>query len=84
MHRSIEGLSADVRNNIAGVVTFGDTYNVQDGGTIPSMPGEKVKVICRPDDGVCYGTLSVTAGHLAYAPDVSEAASFLQSRIAAA
>lgn len=83
MHQSIAELSSAVRNQIAGVVTFGDTYNLQDGRTIPSLPREKVRIFCRADDGVCYGTLTVTAGHLAYGSDVDEAAEFLQERIEA-
>ncbi|KKY22391.1 putative cutinase 1 [Diplodia seriata] len=83
-HRSVEDLSASVRNRIAGIVTFGDTYNLQSGGRIPGLPQEKLKIICNTGDLVCAGTLVIAPAHLDYVRRVPEAASFLTDRIRAA
>lgn len=81
---SVRDLSATVQGQIAGVVLYGNTRNAQEGGKIPNFPPEKVLTICNVGDDVCYGTLIVTAAHLAYAMDVPQAVSFLEDRIAAA
>ncbi|KAL1634024.1 hypothetical protein SLS56_002616 [Neofusicoccum ribis] len=83
-HRSVEDISASVRDKIAGIVTFGDTYNLQSGGRIEGLPQEKLKIICNTGDLVCSGTLVIAAPHLDYVRRVPEAASFLAQRINAA
>ncbi|RYG27681.1 MAG: cutinase family protein, partial [Burkholderiales bacterium] len=50
-------------------------------GQIPNYPADQTKVFCNASDGVCSGTLAVTAGHLTYTADVDEAVEFLQGTI---
>lgn len=84
IHAAFDDLSAAVKNQIAGVVLFGDTRNQQSGGTLPGYPANKLKIICNTGDLVCSGTLIITAAHLAYVPRVPEAVDFLSARITAA
>ncbi|KAF1810061.1 cutinase-domain-containing protein [Eremomyces bilateralis CBS 781.70] len=77
MHRTIEKLPDNVKNKIAAVVTFGDTQNEEDKGTIPNFPPEKVKIFCNENDGVCGASLSVNAGHMSYSTSMKPAAQFL-------
>ena len=51
---------------------------------VPGYPKDKVKVYCAATDGVCGGALLVTAGHLAYMDDVSDAADWLEGKISSA
>lgn len=44
----------------------------------------RVLTICAPGDGVCTGTLVVTAAHLTYQDDVPDAVEFIASRVEAA
>ncbi|KAJ4303534.1 hypothetical protein N0V90_002430 [Kalmusia sp. IMI 367209] len=87
-HRAIEDLSSAVMNQIAGVVTFGDTQNRADGGRIPNFPTNKLKVFCGTlvHDTVCDGNLSaaVLAPHLSYGANAQEAGQFLISKANAA
>ncbi|WYZ42518.1 hypothetical protein EsH8_VI_000217 [Colletotrichum jinshuiense] len=86
-HRAIEDLPAAQKNQIAGVVTFGDTQWRADNGQIPNFPKEKVKIICaaNPRDTVCDGNLSaaVLAPHLSYGANAGEGADFLIGKIRA-
>ncbi|KAF3910417.1 Cutinase [Dactylellina cionopaga] len=84
VHRAVENLSSSVKDKIAGLVTFGDTQNLQDRGRIPNFPTEKTKIICNTGDAVCSGTLTILAPHLDYVRRVPEAVSFLTARIRAA
>jgi cutinase len=81
VHRAIEDASTAVKNQIVGVVTYGDTQNQQDRGKIPNFPAEKVKVICNTGDLVCVGTLTILAPHLDYTRRAPEGAAFLVSKI---
>jgi cutinase len=83
-HRAIEDLPAAVQDQIAGVVLFGDTQNLQDRGQIPNFPADKVTIFCNRGDLVCSGQLIVTAAHLAYIGDTGPAADFLVEQINAA
>lgn len=83
VHRAIEGLGAAARDRIAGVVTYGDTQNRQDGGRIPNFPPDRTLIICNTGDLVCAGTLTILPAHLAYTPRVPEAVDFLVGRIRA-
>ncbi|KAK6347887.1 hypothetical protein TWF718_005707 [Orbilia javanica] len=83
-HRAVEDLSTAVKNKIAGIVTFGDTQNLQDRGRIPNFPTEKTLIICNVGDAVCAGTLTILPAHLDYVRRVPEAVSFLTARIRAA
>ncbi|KAI7237760.1 hypothetical protein KC330_g3009 [Hortaea werneckii] len=81
MVASIRRLSTTIKNQIAGVVLYGNTRNAQENGKIPNFPNDRVETICALTDGVCYGTLTVTAGHLSYGDDVGDAVDFLSGRI---
>jgi cutinase len=80
-HRAIEELDAAVMDQIAGVVTYGDTQKLQDRDQIPNFPKEKVKIICQPGDAVCLGTLSVLPAHLTYGVRANEGVEFLVQQI---
>jgi cutinase len=66
MHNVIPLLAQPVKEKIVGGVLIGDTKNQQSGGEIPGFPKEKLLIICAPDDGICWGKLSVTAGHVVF------------------
>jgi cutinase len=84
-HRAIENLPQYVRDRIAGVVTFGDTQALQDGGRIKGYPIEKTMIICNPGDMVCWGSIYIAPTHFPayYVARVPEAVAFLVARVAA-
>ena len=67
-HRAIEDLSTGVKDQIAGLVTFGDTQARADNRQIPNFPRDKLKIFCGGilRDTVCDGNLAraVLAPHL--------------------
>jgi len=75
-------------NQIAGVVTFGDTQNRADGGRIKNFPTNKLKIFCGGliHDTVCDGNLeaAILLPHLSYGSDAREAGQFLIGKINAA
>lgn len=81
MHRAIEDRTDDVKSQIVGVVTLGDTQNQQDHGEIPNFPKNKVLIICNEGDLVCKGTKDVRAPHFQYTGRTSEAVDFLVKKI---
>lgn len=81
MTGAVGTLGSAVEDRIAGVVLYGDTRNAQTGGSIPGFPREDTLVICNLGDGICTGTLIVTAAHLAYIPTVPRAVAFLSGKI---
>lgn len=81
MDGSIQALPANIQSQVKGVVLFGFTRNLQDGGRIPNYPTSQTKVFCATGDLVCDGTLTITAAHLTYGVDASAAASFLVSTL---
>jgi len=83
MMNAISKLPEDIKKKIAGVVLFGYTKNAQTKSSIPNFPKNAVKVFCSSGDGVCGGTLAVTAGHFSYMMDGSgpKSISFLVERI---
>lgn len=83
MTAAVKRLSNAVKDQIAGVVLYGNTRNRQEGGKIPDFPPEKALTFCNVSDGVCGGGLVVTAGHLTYTRDVGDAVDYLVERIAA-
>lgn len=80
VHRVVESLPQNVQDQIAGVVTFGDTQNLQDRGQIKGFSQAKTKVICNLGDAVCSGTLTILPPHLDYTKRAGEAVSFLVGR----
>lgn len=81
MDGSIQALPAALKAKIAGVVLFGFTRNLQDGGKIPNYPASQTKVFCAVGDLVCDGTLIITAAHLTYGVDAPAAAAFLKTEL---
>jgi cutinase len=82
MSNAISELSSSVRDKIKGVVLFGYTKNLQNGGRIPNFPSNKLEVYCALGDLVCTGTLTITAAHFTYVDEASgEAPAFLASKI---
>jgi cutinase len=67
-------------------VLYGDTKNKQSNGQIEGFPKDKLLSLCEKDDGVCWGGLSVTAGHLVYTTngDQARSAQWLKGKIDAA
>jgi len=71
MMNAVKESSKDVQARILGVVLFGYTKNKQTNSGIPGFPQNRVAVYCSKGDGVCKGTLAVTAGHFSYMSDGS-------------
>jgi len=84
MHRAIEKLNSDVKSKISAILMYGDTQYPKDGPKIKGFPADRVKTICKPDDGVCKGGITVTAGHLSYSGKAAEGANWLVQKIKAA
>lgn len=80
-HRAIEELDAGVKDQIAGVVLYGDTQKQQDRNQIPDFPANKVKIICQPGDAVCRGQLVVLPAHLTYGARADEGVAFLVQQV---
>ena len=82
-HRAVESLPQYVRDRIAGIVTFGDTQALQDGGRIKNYPTERTLILCNPGDLVCWGTAYIAPTHFPsyYLQRVPEAVSFLVGRL---
>ncbi|KXS94052.1 hypothetical protein AC578_3378 [Pseudocercospora eumusae] len=68
MAGSVGKLDSAVMAQVKGVVLYGYTKNLQNKGQIPGYPKEQTKVFCNASDGVCSGTLVVTAGKQYYPP----------------
>ncbi|KAK6951727.1 hypothetical protein Daesc_006250 [Daldinia eschscholtzii] len=82
-HRAIEGLSQEVKDRIVGVVTFGDTQTLQDGGRIKDFDTNRTLIICNSGDLVCTGTLYVFPVHFDYVKWVPTAAYYLAGKLLA-
>ncbi|KAI9375533.1 cutinase-domain-containing protein [Aspergillus egyptiacus] len=78
---AIQDMSDSLRDMVKGVVLFGYTRNLQDLGRIPGYPRDQTEVFCNLGDLVCVGTLVITASHLTYGTDASEAGRFLASML---
>ncbi|KAI0431934.1 cutinase-domain-containing protein [Xylaria sp. FL1042] len=85
VHRAIEGLTDAVRSRIAGVVTFGDTQTLQDGGRVKGYPANQTLIICNDGDIICIGYLvPLYPVHWDYVKWVPTATLFLAQTILAA
>ncbi|KAI1424742.1 cutinase-domain-containing protein [Xylaria sp. FL1777] len=85
VHRAIEALGPEVRGRIAGVVTFGDTQTLQDGGRVKGYPTNQTLIICNSGDIICTGTLvPLYPVHWDYIKWVPTATLFLAQTIVAA
>lgn len=70
-----------MKSKIAGVVTFGDTQTLQDGGRIRGFPTNKTLIICNLGDVICTGTLLVYPVHLDYVKWVPTAVAYLIEKL---
>ncbi|AEO58711.1 carbohydrate esterase family 5 protein [Thermothelomyces thermophilus ATCC 42464] len=78
----LRGTGTATQEQIRGVVLFGYTKNLQNGGRVPDYPTDRTKVFCNVGDLVCSGTLIVAPAHFLYtAESLGEAPRFLQSKI---
>lgn len=78
---AVQELDDSLKSRVKGVVLFGYTRNLQDGGRIPGYPKDQTKVFCAVGDLVCSGTLVITAAHLTYGVDAGSAADFLAGNV---
>ncbi|KAL2868939.1 cutinase [Aspergillus lucknowensis] len=78
---AVQAVDDALREKVKGVVLFGFTRNLQDGGKIPGYPEDQTKVICAVGDLVCSGTLIITPAHLTYGVNAGEAADFLAGTV---
>ncbi|KAI0096446.1 cutinase-domain-containing protein [Nemania sp. FL0031] len=82
VHRAIEALAPEVQARIAGVVTFGDTQTLQDGGRIVGFPANRTLIICNNGDIICVGTMvPIYPVHWDYVKWVPTATLFLAQAI---
>jgi cutinase len=88
LHNTIPKLDAKVKAKIAGIVVFGDTYQVKDSNSLPTYPKEKFKAFCSTTDLVCHDVTAkdpiILPAHIMYSSDVPEATNFFKKMISAA
>jgi cutinase len=86
MHNVISSLNPKIKEKVIAGVLWGDTKNKQSNGQIDGYSKDQTLILCTPDDGVCWGRLEVTAGHLAYLKNGDEERSvkWLKGKIDAA
>ncbi|KAK5124420.1 hypothetical protein LTR85_001637 [Meristemomyces frigidus] len=72
-----QGLPA---SSVAAVVLFGDPFNGQSVGSVPSS---NLLEICASGDDVCNGsgTYTITQAHLSYGDNAAQAASFIEKTL---
>lgn len=79
---AISKLEPEVMEQVKGCVLFGYTKNAQNKKQIPNFPPDRTAIYCNTGDGVCTGTLMITAPHFLYQGDAAnEAPKFLISKI---
>ncbi|KAJ8085215.1 hypothetical protein PM082_004009 [Marasmius tenuissimus] len=78
VHNSAKMLTSAVTSRVNAVVTFGDPFQNEPVGNIPSS---NVRVVCHTGDNICEGGNLVLAPHLTYQRDVPSAADFIVSKV---
>ncbi|GKU05635.1 carbohydrate esterase family 5 protein [Fusarium langsethiae] len=79
---AISKLEPEVMDQVKGCVLFGYTKNAQNKKAIPNYPQDRTAIYCNTGDGVCTGTLMITAPHFMYQSDAAgPAPEFLISKI---
>ncbi|TQN64821.1 Cutinase, partial [Colletotrichum shisoi] len=78
VHNAAAKLTAAQTNRISAVLIFGDPFDGQRVGTIPTS---KVKVICHEGDNICDGGIIITADHRNYEDDAPAAAAFVSGLV---
>ncbi|KAK1226756.1 hypothetical protein PQX77_010252 [Marasmius sp. AFHP31] len=78
VHNSAEMLTSAVTDRISAVVTFGDPYQNQAVGSVPSS---KVLIICNEGDNICEGGINPFGPHLTYQEDAPFAVQFVVSKV---
>ncbi|KAH8828601.1 cutinase [Flagelloscypha sp. PMI_526] len=78
VHNAIKIISTTTANSVAAVVMFGDPYN---GDALGKGLDSKSKTYCNVGDNICDGGVLVLPPHLAYAPDIPDAASFIAGKV---
>jgi cutinase len=83
MHNVLPLLAEPVKKQIVAGILFGDTKNKQSNASVEGISKDQLLSLCAQDDGVCWGALSVTAGHVVYTQDgsVDKAAKFLIEKV---
>ncbi|KAK1992715.1 cutinase [Colletotrichum falcatum] len=74
VHNTANKLTAAQIARISAVLIFGDPFDGQPVGLIPSS---KVKIICHEGDNICDGGILITADHRNYEEDAIPAAAFV-------
>ncbi|KAF4853392.1 Cutinase [Colletotrichum siamense] len=74
VHNAASKLSTTLINKVSAVLIFGDPFDGQPVGNIPSS---KVKIICHDGDNICDGGIIITADHSNYEQDAPAAAAFV-------
>lgn len=85
LHNSIPNLAQGVKQRIAAIVVFGDTYHVKDKGQIPGYPQNRFLAFCNTGDLVCHDASAknpvIMPAHLTYPSEVPKAVNFYRQRI---
>ncbi|WYZ42194.1 hypothetical protein EsH8_V_001089 [Colletotrichum jinshuiense] len=79
VHNAASKLTAAQTARISAVLIFGDPF---DGQAVGSIPSSKVKVICHDGDNICDGGIIITADHRNYEQDAPAAAAFVAGLVA--
>jgi len=83
MTAAVSILKPEVKAKVVGGILYGSTKHQAYSGSIPNYPKEAVLGICEDGDGICHGTLAISAAHMAYISNGSaaKAADFLVGRV---
>ncbi|CBX98510.1 hypothetical protein IAQ61_007862 [Plenodomus lingam] len=78
VHNAAQRTSAVNAARVAAVVVLGDPKRGQSFGSIPAS---RTLTICEPGDNICEGGFIITAAHLNYQQNATEAAAFVAGRL---